>query len=131
MGMFKDLRDLNKAGKEQVKKQGGMFNMMKTGLAQANEAVQQIQSDQELADSLATHGVDGQATIKSQVATGKYVNMQPELRFELSVDVNGFTSEQTLTQVVSPAVLGQLQPGAVVPCRVDPGDHSELMLALG
>jgi hypothetical protein len=53
-----------------------------------------------------------------------------KLRFELTVDVSGFTSEQTHTQVVSPAVLGQLQPGATVPCKVDPGDHSKLMLAL-
>ena len=130
MGMFKDLRDLNKVGKEEVKKQGGMFNMMKTGLAQANEAVQQLQADQGLAESLAAQGIDGKATIKSQVATGKYVNMEPELRFELTVDVNGFTSEQTHTQVVSPAMLGQLQPGTTVPCKVDPNDHSKLMLGL-
>lgn len=130
MGMFKDLRDLNKVGKEEVRKQGGMFNMMKTGLAQANEAVQQLQADQGLAESLAAKGVDGKATIKSQAATGKYVNMEPELRFELTVDVNGFTSDQTHTQVISPAMLGQLQPGTTVPCKVDPNDHSKLMLGL-
>jgi hypothetical protein len=130
MGMFKDIRNLQKAGKEEVKKQGGMFKMTKDGLAQANEMVQQVQADRALAEGLANEGVDGQATIKSLVATGKEVNMQPELRFELTVDVNGQTSEVSHTQVVSPAMLGQLQPGATVACKVDPSDHSKLMIGL-
>jgi hypothetical protein len=129
--MFKDMRSLHKAGKEQTKQQGGMFNMMKDGLSQANEAVTQMQSDQVLAEKLANEGVDGQATIKSMVATGKQVNMQPELQFELTLDVNGQTSDVTHTQVVSPAVIGQLQPGATVPCKVDPDDHSSLMIGVG
>ena len=33
--------------------------------------------------------------------------------------------------LVSPAMLGSLQPGAVVPCKVDPNDHSQLMIGLG
>lgn len=56
--------------------------------------------------------------------------MQPELQFQLSVDVNGATSDVTHTQVVSPAVIGQLQPGAQVPVKVDPDDHSQLMIGL-
>jgi hypothetical protein len=130
MGMFKDLRDLHKAGKEETKKSGGMFKMAKDGLAQANEAVQQVQADRARAEGLANEGVDGQATINSLVATGKEVNMQPELTFELTVDVNGFTSEVTHTQVVSPAMLGQLRPGATVACKVDPNDHSRLLIGL-
>ncbi len=86
MGMFKDMRSLHKAGKEETKKRGGSFKMMKDGLSQANEAVQQVQSDQALAEKLANEGVDGQATINSMVATGKQVNYQPELQFELSVE---------------------------------------------
>jgi hypothetical protein len=128
--MFKDLRDLQKVGKEETKKRGGMFSMMKDGLAQANEAVQQVQADQALAENLVNNGVDGQATIKSLVATGTQINMQPELSFQLSVDVNGQTSEVSHTQVVSPAMLGQLQPGATVPCKVDPNDHSKLVLGV-
>ena len=131
MGMFKDMRSLHKAGKEETKKRGGSFKMMKDGLAQANEAVQQVQTDQQLAESLANDGVDGQATIKSMVATGKQVNYQPELKFDLSVEVNGQTSDVSHVQVVSPAVIGQLQPGATVPCKVDPSDHSKLMIGLG
>ncbi len=130
MGMFKDLRDLNKAGKQATKEQGGMFKMAKDGLAQANQMVQQVQSDQALAEKLANEGVDGTATIQQMVSTGKQVNMQPELQFQLTVDVNGTTSDVTHTQVVSPAIIGQLQPGAQVPVKVDPNDHSQLMIGL-
>jgi hypothetical protein len=131
MGMFKDLRDLNRVGKEETKKRGGMFNMMKDGLAEANQAVQQLQASQGLAESLSTNGVDGKATIHSMVATGREFNLQPELTFQLTVDVNGHTTDVSHTQPVSPAMLGQLQPGATVACKVDPYDHSKLMIGLG
>jgi hypothetical protein len=99
MGMFKDMRDLSKAGKQMKKERGGSLQMMKDGLAQMQ-------------------------------ATGKNVNMQPELQFQLTVDVNGSQSDVTHTQVVSPAVIGQLQPGAQIPIKVDPNDHSQLMIGL-
>lgn len=130
MGMFKDMRDLSKTGKQMKKERGGSFQMMKDGLAQANQAVQQVQADQELAERLANEGVDATATIVQMVATGKNVNMQPELQFQLTVDIGGSQEAVTHTQVVSPAVIGQLQPGAQVPVKVDPNDHSQLMIGL-
>jgi hypothetical protein len=130
MGMFKDMRDLSKTGKQMKKERGGSFKMMKDGLAQANEAVQQVQSDQALAEKLANEGVDGTATIVQMQATGKTVNMQPELLFQMTVDVNGSQSQVSHTQVVSPAIIGQLQPGAQVTVKVDPNDHSQLMIGL-
>ena len=130
MGMFNDMRDLNKAGKQITKEQGGMFKMAKDGLAQANQMVQGVQADQELAERLANEGVDGTATIVSMQATGNNINMQPELQFQMTVDVNGTQSEVTHVQVVSPAIIGQLQPGAQVPVKVDPNDHSQLMIGL-
>ena len=130
MGMFKDMRDLSKTGKQMKKERGGSLKMMKDGLAQANQMVQGVQADQELAERLANEGVDGTATIVSMQATGANINMQPELQFQLTVDVGGSQSTVTHTQVVSPAVIGQLQPGAQVPVRVDPNDHSQLMIGL-
>jgi hypothetical protein len=130
MGMFKDMRDLSKAGKQMKKERGGSLKMMKDGLAQANEMVQGVQADQELAERLANEGVDGTATIVSMQATGANINMQPELQFQLTVDVGGSQSTVTHKQVVSPAVIGQLQPGAQVPVKVDPNDHSQLMIGL-
>ena len=130
MGMFKDMRDLSKTGRQMQKERGGAFKMMKDGLAQANQAVQQVQSDQALAEKLANEGVDGTATINQLQATGTNVNMQPEIQFDLTVDVNGSQSHVTHKQVVSPALIGQLQPGAQVPVKVDPNDHSQLLLGL-
>ncbi len=130
MGMFKDMRDLNKAGKQMKKERGGSLQMMKDGLAQANQAVQEVQGNQELAEKLANEGVDGTATIQQMVATGRTINMQPELQFQMTVDVNGTQSEVTHVQVVPPAIIGQLQPGAQVPIKVDPNDHSQLMIGL-
>jgi hypothetical protein len=130
MGMFKDMRDLSKTGKQMKKERGGSLKMMKDGLAQANQMVQGVQADQELAERLANEGVDGTATIVSMQATGANINMQPELQFQLTVDVGGSQSTVTHTQVVSPAVIGQLQPGAQVPIKVDPNDHSQLMFGL-
>ncbi len=130
MGMFKDMRDLNKAGKQMKKDRGGSLKMMKDGLAQANEMVQGVQADQELAERLANDGVDGTATIISMVATGATINMQPQLQFQMSVDVGGSVSTVTHVQAVSPAIIGQLQPGAQVPVKVDPSDHSQLMIGL-
>jgi hypothetical protein len=130
MGMFTDMRDLSKAGKQMKKERGGSLKMMKDGLAQANEMVQGVQADQELAERLANEGVDGTATIVSMQATGANINMQPELQFQLTVDVGGSQSTVTHKQVVSPAVIGQLQPGAQVPVKVDPNDHSQLMIGL-
>jgi hypothetical protein len=130
MGMFKDMRDLSKTGKQMKKERGGSLKMMKDGLAQANEMVQGVQADQELAERLANEGVDGTATIVSMQATGANINMQPELQFQLTVDIGGSQSTVTHKQVVSPAVIGQLQPGAQVPVKVDPNDHSQLMIGL-
>jgi hypothetical protein len=130
MGFFKDLRDLNKTGKEMTKERGGSFKMMKDGVAQANQMLQQVQTDQALAEKLANEGVDGTATIQQILATGKTVNMQPEIQFQMTVDVNGQTSEVTHLQVVPPTIIPQLQPGATVPVKVDPSDHSQLMIAM-
>lgn len=130
MGFFKDMRDLNKAGKEMTKERGGSFKMMKDGVAQANQMMQQVQADQALAERLANEGVDATAEIQQIISTGKTVNMQPEIQFQMTVNVNGQTSEVTHLQVVPPTIIPQLQPGATVPVKVDPNDHSQLMIAL-
>ena len=53
-----------------------MGKMAKDGLAEANQTMQQFQATQGLTQTLATDGVDGQATIRSMVATGKQINLQ-------------------------------------------------------
>lgn len=126
MGMFKDLRDLKKMGKEQVKARGGRMQMMKDGVATMKAATEGAAEQQRLA----TNGVPGEATIKSMTRTGAEINLMPELQFELTVRAQGRTTKVTHKQLVSPAMLGGLQPGATVPCKVDPADHSKLMLGM-
>ena len=124
MGMFKDMRDMQKMSKQYERPK------LRDAVKQGKEALQQVQSDQALAERLANEGVDATATINQLQATGKQVNYQPELQMELTVNVNGTESQVTHTQVVSPALIGQLQPGASVPVKVDPNDHSQLMIGI-
>ncbi|HSI80336.1 MAG TPA: hypothetical protein VK919_06750 [Solirubrobacterales bacterium] len=122
MGMFKDIRKMQKAAKQYERPK------MRDAIRMGAEAMEDVQAQQQLAQDLATNGVDGRATVKSLEATGRQVNYQPELKMELAVEVNGFSSDITHVQVVSPAVLPQLQPGATVACKVDPNDHSRLLI---
>jgi len=122
--MFKDMRDLQKMSKQYERPK------MRDALKQGKEAMQQVQSDQALAERLANEGVDATVTVNQLQATGRQVNYQPELQMELTVNVNGQETQVTHTQVVSPALIGQLQPGATVPAKVDPNDHSQLIIGI-
>jgi hypothetical protein len=124
MGMFKDMRDIHKMSKQYERPK------MRDGIKQAKEGLEQVQADQAKADRLQTEGVDAQATVNMLEATGKTVNYQPEIRFDLTVNVNGFETKVNHIQVVSPAILGQLQPGATVPVKVDPNDSSQVFIGL-
>lgn len=128
MGMFKDMKnmkDLHSMSKQFERPS------MSDALEQSKQAVQQHLDTQQMASELATTGVDGTATVNSLQATGAQINYQPEIQFALTVNVNGFASEVTHTQPVSPALLPQLQPGATVPIKVDPNDHTRLLLVGG
>jgi len=122
MGMFKDIRKMQKAAKQYERPK------LRDAVKQGAAAMEQVQADRQLAEELARSGVDGQATIRSLEATGQYVNNMPEMKLELSVNVNGFSSDVTHVQVISPAVLPQLRPGATVACKVDPNDHTRLTI---
>jgi hypothetical protein len=117
MGMFKDMRDIHKMSKQHERPK------LKDALSQSKDALQQVQADQATAERLANEGVDAQAT-------GKQVNYQPEIQFDLTVNVNGHESQVNHTRAVSPAILGQLQPGATVPVKVDPNDPSQPVIGL-
>ena len=131
MGMFKDMRDLSKTGKQMKKERGGSLKMMKDGLAQANQMVQEVQADQELAEKLANEGVDGTATIISMQATG--ANDQHAARAPVPADRRRRrqpVAPSPTPRSSPPPMIGQLQPGAQVPVKVDPNDHSQLMIGL-
>ena len=122
MGMFKDLRDLHKASKQFERP------TMREALKQSNEAIQAYQAGIERNSRLAEVGVLGTATVKALRPTGRTVNEWPEMDIDLTVDVNGFQSEVTHTEPVSPAILPRLVPGGTISVKADPQDHSQLML---
>ncbi|MFI5025799.1 MAG: hypothetical protein ACHQCI_03500 [Solirubrobacterales bacterium] len=121
MGMFKDLRDLHKASKQFERP------TMREALKQSNEAVQAYQAGMAQAGHVAQVGVMGTATVKQLRATGRTFNEWPEMEIDLTVDVNGFTSDVTHTEAVSPAILPRLVPGGTITVKVDPQDHSKLI----
>lgn len=122
MGTFKDLRDLHKASKE-MERPG-----LRDSLKQANEAVQAFQAGQQQAVDVAANGVLGKATITAMRDTGTVLNELHVLELDLTVEVNSFQSEVTHTEAVSPLLIGRLAPGAEITVKVDPEDHSRLVL---
>lgn len=122
MGMFKDLRDLRKASKEVERPS------LREGLKQANEAMQAFQAGQQQAADVAANGVLGKATVRAMRDTGTVVNHMHVLELDLTVEANGFASEVTHSEPISPVLMGRLQPGAEITVKVDPNDHSRLVL---
>ena len=122
MGMFKDLRDLHKASKQFERPS------MRDSIKQANEAVQGYQAAQQQAMDIATVGVLGKATITAMRDTGTVINEMHVLALDMTVEVNGFQSEVTHTEPISPLLIGRLAPGAEITVKVDPQDHSRLIL---
>lgn len=132
MGFFKDLNDLSKTGKQMQKEQFGTnnpFSIMKQGVSQTKEAVDGIQSDQANAQNLMANGIQGQAKIEELRDTGMTVNQMPQVEMDLEVSVEGKEPYKvTHKQVIAQSSLGSLQPGAMVPVKVDPNDPSSLMV---
>ena len=123
MGFFKELKGL----KEQTKgyKRPGLVDSMK----QANEALSDLNQQQEQASEVLSNGVDAQATITQIMHTGKTVNMMPEIQFEMQVSVGGHAPVAVQhVQTISPTSIPQIQPGMTVPVKVDPSDSSKVFV---
>ncbi len=73
-------------------------------------------------------GVRAWATVDSVAATGRHVGYLPELTVALAIELDGAVAEVSHTQPVSAALRAQLQPGARIPCRVDPADPSRVTI---
>lgn len=128
MGLFQTLksyREMHKATKELAKSH--KRPSLREGMQQATAMMQSVGGQQALTEHLEANGRPAEATIKSLQATGGMINNMPVLQMELSLP-GGFGEDVTHTQAVSPALLGQLQPGATVSVLVDPQDSSKLVL---
>jgi len=151
MGIFKDLREARKAAKElqqeatQIEQQagiptglGGLVEMMKEApglLHQATGALQQAQDGQAEAARLQTEGVPGMARLVQAhdagiTMTGMGAGMESPVA-DLVLDVTLPGSEPFRTTVRAPVPrlqVARLAPGSALPVRVDPLDHSKLVV---
>lgn len=132
MGLFKDLRDLSKAGKEIRKQEYGdtsSWAMLKQGVAQAKDEVSQLAADQAKTQDLMTSGIVGQATIQGMRDVGVVVNEMPLIEMNLRVELpDRDPYEVTHRQVMPHSSLGALQLGATVTVHVDPQDPDSLVV---
>jgi hypothetical protein len=76
-------------------------------------------------------GVLATATVLQLAETGMMVNYQPQVRILLQVNPpNGAPYQAEVTRVISHVQIPRVQPGAVVPVKIDPGDPTKVALAL-
>lgn len=133
MGLFKDMRNLQKQAKEMVPPEhrgiAGGLRAMKDGVAQANQMLGQMNEDAQKAQYLMANGRVGSAVITDARQTGMFVNENPQVEMDLQVTVEGIPSyTATHRQVVAQIAIPQFQPGATVPVRVDPQNPSSLII---
>ncbi len=126
MGFFKDLRDLQKMG-DQARRDAGMKRGL-GGLRQTMEMAEDTLGGARDQQRLMEEGRTGEATIKSIRDTGKTLNENPEVEFELEVSLDGFKYDVNHRQIVSRVAVPQFQPGATVPVHVDPQDQEKLVI---
>jgi hypothetical protein len=134
MGLFKDMRNLQKQAKEMVPPEHrgvrGGFRAMKDGVAQASDLLGSVQADAQRAQHLMTNGREGTATITGVRQTGMFVNESPQVELSLHVKVDGLPAyAATARQVIAQIAIPYYQPGSTVPVRVDPHDPSSLIVA--
>jgi hypothetical protein len=134
MGFFKDIRDLKKTADQMRPREHrgmmGSFRAMRDGVVTANQMVHGLVADQQKTAALMTNGIVGQARIDQVTDTGTTVNDNPQVRFNLTVNIPGRDPYPAmLTQVVSRIAIGSFQPGATVPVRVSPDDPQSLIIA--
>jgi hypothetical protein len=133
MGIFKDMRNLQKQAREMVPPEhrgiGGQLRMAKEGMAEASEMLAMVQQNQMKTQQLMTNGRQGSAVITAVRQTGMYVNENPQVEMDLQVTVDGLEPyTATHRQVIAQIAIPQFQPGATVPVRVDPFVPTSLMI---
>ncbi|MBB4665217.1 hypothetical protein [Conexibacter arvalis] len=81
------------------------------------------------AQRLMATGLVGQATVEALRDTGMTIDGNPRVEFDLLVTVDdGDPYPVTHRQAVSPLVIGNFQPGASIPVRVDPADRTRVLI---
>jgi hypothetical protein len=129
MGMFKDLRAIQKAGGE-IGKTYDPAAQMRRGKAQMQVAMQAL-SQQTSAMELASSGESVEVQVLAARDTGTQLNLQPMFALDLLVLRAGQPPYPvTIRQVVSMVQAGRVVPGAVLPARIDPANPATVLLGL-
>ncbi|HVV77827.1 MAG TPA: hypothetical protein VHC43_17555 [Mycobacteriales bacterium] len=133
MGMFKDIRSMQKTAKDMVPPEhrgiAGGFRALKDTAAMGAQMMNNLQSANETAVRLRSTGKPGTAVITSATQTGAYVNDSPQVHLSLQVTVGANTYPAETDALVPMIQIPQIQPGATVAVLVDPSDPTVLMLA--
>ena len=134
MGLFKDLRNLQKQAKEMVPPEhrgiGGSIRLMKDGIAQANDALADMRDGAQTTEHLKANGRAGTAVISDIRQTGMWVNENPQVEMDLQVTVDGIPPYTTThRQVIEQIAIPRFQPGQTVPVLVDPENPTSLLVS--
>lgn len=133
MGMFKDIRSMQKTAKEMVPPEhrgvAGGFRALKDTAAMGAQMMNNLQEANANAERLRATGKPGTAVITSVAQTGTFINENPQVQLGLTVTVDGNTYPAQTAAVIPMIQIPQVQPGATVAVLVDPADPSVLMLA--
>lgn len=78
-----------------------------------------------------TSGIDGTATITGMTQTGMFINNNPVVQFEATIETPTGTYPASFRQMVPLISVGQLQVGARLAVKVDPNDPQGIVLAQG
>jgi hypothetical protein len=133
MGMFKDIRSMQKTAKDMVPPEhrgiAGGFRALKDTAAMGAQMMNNLQTANETAARLRTTGKPGTAVVTSVQQTGTYVNKNPQVHLALQVTVDGATYPAETDAIIPMIQIPQVQPGATIAVLVDPADPNLLMLA--
>jgi hypothetical protein len=113
MGIFKDVRKLQKAGKEMSAGYDPVAQM-KAASAQMQQVTKQQQ--------LVTDGTAATATVNALRDTGSEINMQPLTAVEITIFPAGMPPFPSSMSVVGHAALSGLAVGSRINVKYDPAD---------
>ena len=120
MGFMKDIRDLNKLGKE-AQKDFDPAAQMRAATAQMQQMTAQT--------NLASSGTAATATVVAIRDTGTMVNYMPVVEVDVLVRPDGGVPWPATAVNVGHARLAGLSPGVSITVRFDPADPSTVALA--
>jgi hypothetical protein len=138
MGMFKNLRDLQKQTREMERDAGPVGERMASMQARMADLSQMMELQTQAATAAAAGAAGtGQATARCPVViTGirqvGTMNFDPLVEFDVTVTPEGMPPyPATVQQLVSQFQVGQLQAGRTVMASIDPSNPAAIWLDLG